>query len=165
MIWIYDCEVTKCDWLFVFVNPIKKEEKIIANDVEELKKFYEANTESIFVGYNSAHYDNYIMKAILCGFDPYEMNEWIITQGNAGWNFSKALNKIKLINYDTMVLFNSLKQLEAFQGHNIKESSIDFRINRKLTPTELDEMILYCKNDVYETLGIFIQKKDEFDDE
>ena len=163
MIWIYDCEVTKYDWLFVFVNPIDREEKIIVNDAEELRKFYEANTESIFVGYNSSHYDSYIMKTILCGLDPYEMNEWIITRGNAGWNFSKVLNKIKLINYDTIVLFNSLKQLEAFQGHNIKESSIDFRIDRKLTPDELEEMILYCKNDTYETLGVFIQKKSEFD--
>ena len=158
-----DFEVTKYDWLCVIANPITQTETVIANDPDQLRKYYERFKNEIFVGYNIRDYDSYIFKAILAGFNPYEMNEHIITKGKKGYQFSNTLREYPLIIYDLLQLNTSLKQLEAMQGHNIYESEIDFRIDRKLTPAELAEMIEYCKNDVQETMNLFLQLKSDFD--
>ena len=159
----YDFEVTRYDWLVVCIDLINRTVTVIENNPKQLEEYYTQHKNDIWIGYNSRHYDQYILKAILCGFDAWAMNDWIINQHKSGWEFSKLLNKIQLINYDVAMLGNSLKQLEAFQGHNIHESSIDFRINRKLTREELDEMIKYCTNDVEETINIWAEKKEDFE--
>ena len=152
----YDFEVFKEDWLVVLVNPDEKTEDVIVNDKAKLTEYYEKNKDSIWVGYNSNHYDQYILKGILCGFNPKKINDFIIEKGRAGWQFSSMFKEIPLLSYDTMVGVNSLKQLEGFLGNKIKESSIPFDIDRKLTVMELAETIEYCKHDVY---SICIQNK------
>lgn len=159
----YDFEVFKYDWLVVIINPIEERETVIANDKEKLKNYYDAHKDQIWVGYNSRNYDQYIMKAILLGFDPYDVNNWIIKEGKKGWEYSSELNRIKLYNYDCQNKFNSLKQLEGFMGNNIKETSVPFDINRKLTDQELADTVKYCKHDVEQTLEVFLQTKNEFD--
>ena len=57
----------------------------------------------------------------------------------------------------------SLKQLEGFMGNAIKETSVPFNIDRKLTDDEIDETVEYCKSDVYNTMMIFTKTKNEFD--
>ena len=89
----YDFEVFKHDWLVVFINPGAREENVIVNDSGKLREFYEAHKEDIFVGYNSRHYDQYIFKGILAGFDPKEINDWIIVEDRKGWEFSDGLMK------------------------------------------------------------------------
>lgn len=49
------------------------------------------------------------------------------------------------------------------QGHNVYESEVDFRINRKLTAAELADTIKYCRNDVQETMNLFPLLKGDFD--
>lgn len=69
----------------------------------------------------------------------------------------------QLYNYDVMTDKNkSLKQLEGFMGHNIKESDVSFDIDRKLTDSEVQEVIKYCRHDVQETMHIFMQNIEEF---
>jgi len=159
----YDFEVFKYDWLVVAIDIINRRKTVIVNNKDELEEFYNQHKKDIWIGYNTRHYDQYILKAILCGFDAWDMNDWIINQHKSGWEFSRLLNKIPLINYDVALLGNSLKQLEAFQGHNIHESSVDFRINRKLTEVEIAETIEYCTNDVEETINIWVNKKEDFE--
>lgn len=163
MLVFYDFEVFRYDWLVVCINPFNHTQEVIINDVEKLRKYYEANKELIWCGYNTRHYDQYILKGLLCGFDAWEINDFIINKGCAGWQFSSLLNKIKLINYDVALLNSSLKQLEGFQGHNIHESSVDFRIDRKLTQAEIMETVKYCTNDVEETINVWIEKKEDFE--
>ena len=158
-----DFEVTKYDWLCVIANPITQTETVIANNPYKLTKYYEAHKNEIFVGYNIRNYDAYIFKGILAGFNPYEINEHIITKGLKGYQFSNTLREYPLITYDLLQLDTSLKQLEAMQGHNVYESEIDFRIDRKLTAQELAEMIKYCRNDVQETMDLFLELKSDFD--
>lgn len=158
----YDFEVFRHDWLVVIINPVTKEETVIINDVRKLQRYYEQHKNDIWVGYNSRHYDQYILKALLCGFDAWEMNDWLINQGAPGWAFSNLLRKIPLINYDVSLLGKSLKQLEGFQGHNIHETGVDFRIERKLTAAEIAETITYCRNDVMETINVFTELIDDF---
>jgi len=163
MLNFYDFEVTKYDWLVVIINPFEKSDVEIVNDVEKLKAYHADHNEQIWVGYNSRSYDQYIMKAILLGFDPYEVNDWIILQGRKGWEFSSTLNTIPLYNYDTMNGFHSLKTLEGFMGNDMRETSIPFDIDRKLTPEELQEMVHYCRHDVEQTMEVFMRNKADFD--
>src|SRR5690606_33139698 len=97
------------------------------------------------------------------GFNPKEINDYIIVKNKPGWKFSSLLNQVPLNNYDVMTSFHSLKQLEGFMGNNIKESSVPFDIDRKLTPEEIEETVKYCRHDVEQTIVVFIQRKEEFD--
>ena len=163
MIVFYDFEVFKYDWLVVAINPFEREKTVIVNDSNKLRDFFEKNNNLIWSGYNVRHYDQYIMKSILAGFNPWEMNEWLIRENQPGWKFSSLLNKYKFINYDVALLNKSLKQLEGFQGHNIHETGVDFRIDRKLTAAEIAETIQYCTNDVEEAINIWLECKSDFD--
>ena len=163
MLTFVDFETFKYDWLCVLINPIKKTETVIVNDPDKLKKFYEENKNTIYVGYNIRGYDQWIYKAILAGFNPYDMNEHIITNNKKGHEFSNVLRNFPLVFYDVAQFGASLKQLEAMQGHSIYESEVDFRLDRKLTQAEIDETIKYCRNDVEETMNVFLKVKSDFD--
>lgn len=165
MLHFYDFEVFKYDWLVVIINPIIDEKTVIVNDVEKLKEFYESHKNDIWVGFNSRNYDQYILKGILCGFDPYKISKWIIEDDKKGWQFSSLLNKIPLYNYDVYKGLNDygLKTLEAFMGNDIEETSVPFDIDRKLTANEISETIKYCTHDVEQTIEVFLRRKDEFD--
>lgn len=164
MLHFYDFEVFKHDWMVVIINPIDKTEEVIVNDVEKLQKYYEKHKTDIWIGFNSRHYDQYIFKGILCDFDPKEINDYIIVKGNPGWKFSSLFRKINFINYDVMTgVDKGLKTFEGFMGNNIKESSVPFDIDRKLTQEEIEETIKYCRHDVEQTMEVFLQRKDDFD--
>lgn len=98
------------------------------------------------------------------GFDPYDINGWIIHDGEQGWKFPKnEFWKIQLYNYDIKTTHNSLKELEGFMGESIEESSIPFNIDRKLTESEIREVIKYCKHDVDETERVFYERYETFE--
>lgn len=159
----YDFEVFKHDWLVVAIDVINKKEHVIVNNVDKLQELYDNNKHDIWIGYNSRNYDQYILKALLCGFEAKKMNDYIIVKGKKGWQFSSLLNKIPLNNYDVMTSFHSLKQLEGFMGNSIKETGVPFDIDRPLTPEEIEETIHYCRHDVEQTIEVFIQRKEEFE--
>lgn len=160
----YDFEVFKFDWLVVLVDTDAKKETVITNSQPELTEFYNEHKYDIWVGYNSRHYDQYILKCILCGLDPKECNDWIILQGKEGWQFSRLLRNFEINNYDVMPNPPiGLKTLEGFLGSNIKETDVDFRINRKLTDSEIAQTIEYCRHDVEQTIEVFLQRKSEFE--
>lgn len=158
----YDFEVFKFNNLIVAIDPEKDKPYVIWDDPEALERLYSQYKEDIWVGFNSRHYDQYILKSILCGLSAWECNEWIITKRQPGWSFSELLRKVFLINYDVMPLNSSLKQLEGFQGHNIHESGVDFRIDRPLTEAEKKETVGYCTNDVEEAMNVFLENINDF---
>lgn len=98
----YDFEVFKHDWLVVLIDLDAKKETVIINDRDQLQRFYDQHKGVIWAGYNSRHYDQYILKAILCGFDPKEVNDWIIVEERPGYRFSSLLRNFPLINYDVI---------------------------------------------------------------
>ncbi|MGW8381257.1 hypothetical protein ACWB45_00550 [Streptococcus parasuis] len=160
----YDFEVFKEDWLVVVIDMMNKKEHVIINDPAALEKLHSENVNEIWVGFNSRHYDQYILKGILCGFDPKRINDYIIVKGNPGWKFSSLFRNVKLINYDVMTgIDRGLKTFEGFMGNNIKESSVPFDIDRKLTQEELDETVKYCRHDVEQTVEVFLERKDDFE--
>lgn len=164
----YDFEVFEYDWLAVFVDMTTKKEHVIINSPDKLKALYEANRKDIWTGFNNRHYDQYIMKGILLGMNPKRINDWIIVEKKEGWQYSRAFNKIPMINYDVMPSNDEgmktvgLKTMEGFMGSNIKETEVDFRVKRKLTPEEIQQTVKYCRHDVEETIKVFLEKVSEF---
>ena len=159
----YDFEVFKYDWLVVVMDMTAKKTHVIINSPEELEALYKANIKEIWVGFNSRHYDQYILKAILCGFDPKKVNDYIITKGNPGWKFSSLFRQFPLWNYAVMLNTDvGLKSFEGFMGNDIKETSVPFNIDRKLTPEEIAETVKYCKHDVEQTVQVFLKRTEEF---
>lgn len=160
---VYDTEVFKHDWVLCWLDTETRKTHHIFNDVEKLQKFYDYYKNRIWVGYNSRNYDQWVIKAMLCGFNPYEMSDWIINKDRKGFEFSRLLNKFPILNYDCSVGFRSLKELEAFMGDDIRESNVPWDIDRKLTPTEMRDTIEYCKHDVMETFKVFVETMEEFE--
>lgn len=156
----YDFEVFLKDWLVVVMDMTRKKEHVIVNDPDALKALYDENVKDIWVGFNSRHYDQYILKAILCGFDPKMVNDYIIVRGNPGWKFSSMFRNIPLNNYDVMNNTDrGLKTFEGFMGNDIRETSVPFDIPRKLTEAEIQETVKYCRHDVQQTIEVFIRRR------
>lgn len=164
MLNFYDFECFKKDWLVVIINPYEKSETVIVNDKKMLEEYYNAHKNEIWVGYNNRRYDQYIMKAILCGFDPKQVSDYLIVENKPGWQYSSLMNKLPMINFDVMLKNDGgLKSLEGFMGNDIQETSVPFNIDRRLTTEEITETIKYCKHDVEQTIEVFLNRKEEFD--
>lgn len=165
MLNFYDFEVFKHDWMVVVINPTTRDERVIINDVDALTALYEERKRDIWVGYNNLHYDQFIFKGILCGFDPKAINDFIIAEGHKGWQYSSLLRKVYMVNYDVFHprTDRGLKTHEAYLGNDICETTVPFDIDRKLTEAEIAETVKYCRHDVEQTIEVFMQRKSEFD--
>ncbi|MGE0910447.1 hypothetical protein ACQGRJ_10100 [Bacillus atrophaeus] len=159
----YDFEVFKHNWMVVLIDYDTKKGKVIVDDVDELKRFYKMFKDDIWIGYNSRMYDQYILKGILLGMNPYFISSRIINDNVKGFNVVGKGYKIPLNNFDITTGFHSLKQLEGFMGSRIKESSVPFDISRALTEQEIKEVVEYCIHDVKQTIEVFDNKKEEFE--
>ena len=159
-IYIYDIEVFKKDNLFVFRDYFTKDWTVIHNDLDALRKFYLANRDSLFVGYNSHSYDSNVMRAYLQGKNPFHVSKAIIESDDRGLVYKMFdTKKTPLFGMD---LYQdnrgfSLKEHSAFMGINIKETDVDFDLDRELTEEEQVLNELYCKNDVLATEKRFEQ--------
>ena len=148
----YDCEVFAYDWLVTLKDKETGIYTCIWNDNEALKMAL--SDDCIYVGFNSKHYDQYIIKAIAADLTPQEVkqvNDYIIA-GGQGWQ-CPLLDGIYFrfsnvdIRDDTQKGL-SLKAIEGHLGMSVKESSVPFDIDRPLTPEEKAETEFYCKHDV-----------------
>lgn len=156
MILFYDFEVFAYDWLVVFEE--EHGTTVIVNDVEKLRKYYEQHKNYFWIGYNSNHYDRWILKAILDGYNPKLMNDHIIKYKKSPYEFDRSLNrKYNIISYDARFkkTMKSLKYYEASIGMDIRETTVDFDIDRPLTEEEIDKTIFYCTHDVKALMEIW----------
>lgn len=165
MLNFYDFEVFECDWMVVVINPVTHDERVIINDADALTALYEERKRDIWVGYNNLHYDQFVFKGILCGFDPKAINDFIIVEGNKGWQYSSLMREVYMVNYDVFHprTDRGLKTHEAYLGNDICETTVPFDIDRKLTEAEIAETVRYCRHDVEQTIEVFMQRKSEFD--
>ena len=161
----FDFEVFIKDWLVVILDMDNRKEHVIINSPSDLKQFYQEHKTDIWVGFNNHHYDDYILKGILCDMNPKEINDHIIIKEKAGWTFSNLFRSIPLLSYDVFQakIDRGLKFFEGSLGNMVKESSIPFDIPRKLTEEELQETVKYCRRDVEQTVEVFMQRKADFD--
>lgn len=166
---VYDIEVFKYDFVVVFYDVTENKWHVFHNDNDGVRAFM-SQQECVFCGFNVKHYDNHILKAICCGASPQlvkQINDFIIVEKRYGWEhwFLKQ-NKFWFDSFDLMDDTQdgtSLKHIEAHLFMNIEESSVDFNIDRPLTPKELEETIFYCKWDVYATARLLTLRKNYLD--
>ena len=160
----YDTEVFAHDWIVVLKDKETGEHLVFHNDNEAVK--YAISDEAVYCGFNTKHYDQYIIKAICAGFSPEEVkqvNDWIIG-GGQGWQ-CPLLNGVyfRFNNVDIMddvQMGLSLKAIEGHLGMSIEETEVDFNLDRPLTQEELELTIKYCKHDVDATEKLSEIRKD-----
>ena len=159
----YDFEVFMYDWMVVIMNPVRKTKNVIVNDASALQSYYYEHKNEIWCGYNSRNYDTFILKSILLGLNPKRTNDLIITYKTKGWQIDDGFKDIKLLDFDVVSKDRSLKQLEAFMGNDIRETSVPFNIDRALTKDEIRMTVKYCMHDVEQTIEVFRRKKADYD--
>lgn len=148
---IFDFEVFKYDWLVVFKNLATSQFITIVNDVDELRKFYEANKDKLFIGFNNKRYDDMIFKIALLGENPYYASQVIIEEDNViklYRLFDIKKYEINSLDISQDAMRGSLKEFEGYLGLDIAESSVPFDLDRALTEDEIKSSIEYCKRDV-----------------
>lgn len=160
----YDCEVFSHDWIVVFKDKETGIFTVVHNDNEALRSCI--SEDAIYIGFNSKHYDQYIIKGICADFSPQELkqlNDYIIN-GNQGWQypllngFYFSFNNVDIRDDTQQGL--SLKAIEGHMGISIQETEVDFNLDRPLTQEELDQTIFYCKHDVDATEKLTEIRKD-----
>lgn len=160
----YDCEVFSHDWIVVFKDKETGIFTVVHNDNEALRSCI--SEDAVYIGFNSKHYDQYIVKGICADFSPQELkqlNDYIIA-GNQGWQypllngFYFSFNNVDIRDDTQQGL--SLKAIEGHMGISIQETEVDFNLDRPLTQEELDQTIFYCKHDVDATEKLTDIRKD-----
>lgn len=160
----YDCEVFSHDWIVVFKDKETGIFTVVHNDNEALRSCI--SEDAVYIGFNSKHYDQYIVKGICADFSPQELkqlNDYIIA-GNQGWQypllngFYFSFNNVDIRDDTQQGL--SLKAIEGHMGISIQETEVDFNLDRPLTQEELDQTIFYCKHDVDATEKLTEIRKD-----
>ena len=156
---IYDFEVFKKFWCVVIASA---EGVLSITDQSRLVDFYDSHRDWIWIGYNSNHYDKYILGAVYnaCRSDTlYAASQDLIEQGRTQRGGGPPDG---FISYDTGDKFRSLKELEAFMGHSIEESSIPFDFDGEFTEEMKEETIKYCTHDVLETVEVLKRRIYDF---
>lgn len=160
----YDCEVFAHDWLVTFKDKDSGEYTLVWNDNDALTACIDDDT--IYCGFNNKHYDQHIIKAIAMGYSPEDVkkvNDYIIG-GGIGWSCPMLQGAWYQFNNadlkDDTQLGQSLKSIEGHLGLPIRESSVRFDIDRKLTEAERKETEYYCKHDVDTTEMLIDIRKD-----
>ena len=160
----YDCEVFAHDWLVTFKDKESGEYTLVWNDNDALTACIDDDT--IYCGFNNKHYDQHIIKAIAMGYSPEDVkkvNDYIIG-GGIGWSCPMLQGAWFQFNNadlkDDTQLGQSLKSIEGHLGLPIRESSVRFDIDRKLTEEERKETEYYCKHDVDTTEMLIDIRKD-----
>ena len=168
-IYIYDIEVFSDDWIVDFSRPELDAPHItICNDNARLRAFLD-QPDIILGGFNSKHYDDYVVMVMLAGGSNIEVkraNDYIIG-GGKGWEipfiqYQKKPFKSFDLRDDIPDKGLSLKAIEGNLKLPIVESSVPFNINRKLTKKELEEVIKYCRIDVNSTKRLYWERKKNY---
>ena len=132
-------------WFCVtFINyEDRSNEIVIVNNRDELIDFYNKHKDDIFISYNGRQYDTGIFKGILDGMNVGYVNDKLIKEGKKPFQVVKNAKNYPLNDYDAILKDKSLKQLEAFMGDDIRETEVDFNIDRPLTDEEIRQTLYY----------------------
>ena len=148
---VYDFEVFKKYWCVVIACGERVE---VIDDQKAFVEFYDRHRDFIWIGYNSNHYDSFILGAVYngcLGDTLYRASQDLIEYGRTQRGGGPPEG---FVSYDTGDRFRSLKELEAFMGHSIEESSIPFDYDGEFTEEMKAETVKYCTHDVMETVEV-----------
>lgn len=158
----FDIEVFKYDSLVVFMDIEGRTLGVFHNNFEGILDFVKDKT---LCGYNNNWYDNFILTLMID-----QKTQHLIKKRNdeiiGGKKFSAKDEHQFITSLDCFQQIDvgrpGLKKIEANMGANIYESEIDFTIDRKLTPDEIEETIEYCKYDVKKTIEVFKMREKSY---
>lgn len=150
-------------WMCCMKDLYTQKEHVIINNADEFKRVFYKNLNSIWVGYNIKGFDFWIMRAILTGYDVFELTEKIIGQGIDGWKISPILNRQNINFFEIGSQQRSLKELELFMGESIIESDIPFDLETYPSEEEIKILTHYCMHDVRMTYKVFKYLEHEFE--
>lgn len=162
---VFDCEVFKYNWLFVFEELDTGNVHLFWDKDVELFEMYLEQNQNILIGFNIKNYDNPIVNEILNGYDCESVkiiSDKIVVDGMKPWDIQECM---RAKSYDSCDLMDdcqlgvSLKGFEAHMGMNIVECSVDFNIDRPLTDKEKEEVEFYCRNDVKATIRMLYERR------
>ena len=156
---VYDFEVFKKFWCVVIASA---EGLLEITDQTQLVDFYDNHRNCVWIGFNSNHYDSYILGAVYNGCRQdllYRASQELIENGRTQRGGGPPEG---FISYDTGDRFHSLKQLEAYMGHSIEESSIAFDTDKEFTEEMAAETLKYCRHDVLETVEVLKRRIYDF---
>lgn len=131
-------------------------------DLDEIRKLYlDYGQNTIWIGWNSNHYDDLIYEAIVQNnVSPYVKSKELI-----GSRY-KPYCKIPFYGYDLLNGFlnpPSLKLTEALEGDSIDTTEVDFDIQRPLTAEEKRQTEHYNLSDLRRTFKNFCKFKGKFE--
>lgn len=169
---IYDFEVFPQYWLLTIIDAENPQGLFIEN-VPDLIDFFSVRNTFIWAGYNSNNYDRFILGAFLSGKTKravYELSQSLIKGDppKERWRYLNThLQDFKSYDVASFAMIGgkprySLKQLEAFMGHDIEESSIPWDYNKPFTKEQKADTRKYCLHDVEQTLEVLLRSIADF---
>ena len=169
---IYDFEVFKQYWLLTILDT-NHPDGLFIETIPALKAAYDERSNYVWAGYNSKSYDRFILGALYCGAskaDLYQLSQDLVTtkeRTKRQWGYLRALEDFKSYDVSSFKIEGgkpkySLKQLEAFMGHDIEESSIEWDYNQPFTKEQKESTRRYCLHDVQETLEVLLRTIADF---
>lgn len=156
---VYDFEVFMKFWCVVICSA---EGILEITDQKALVEVYDRYRDRIWIGFNSNHYDSYILGGVYNGLPQgtlYMASQDLIENGRTQRGGGPPEG---FVSYDTGDRFHSLKQLEAYMGHSIEESSIPFDTDKEFTEEMKAETLKYCRHDVLETVEVLKRRIYDF---
>lgn len=167
---IFDFEVFKPYWLLTIIDA-EHPEGLFIDTIPALIAAYDERASYVWAGYNVKNYDRFIMGALYKGdiskSELYQLSQDLISGNRDKRHWKYLIEGMK--NYDVASFSMiggkpqySLKQLEAFMGHDIEESSIPWDYDQPFTKEQKASTKAYCLHDVQETLEVLIRTLSDF---
>lgn len=178
----FDFEVTPNWWLCVFgdlpegmtkeniTDEIKSDFDYVSSDMINARDLLidkMKNSDVCLLGYNIKGYDLIIANGIYQGFGPHEIkliNDLIINPSlqytSKEYMAMGPFSKKRISGCIYQDLYDSsdgtLKEKEATLGLSVLESAVDFN-KENLTSDDKEDMIYYCKHDVYASMIWYLE--------
>jgi len=155
-VWFFDTEVLPHDWLFCATN--EREQISVHNDTQLLKAFFDTR-KPFLCGYNSKHYDMYIIKAILSSGSPEDVkavSDAIVVDGRQGWEIDMGWVTLPK-SFDLMLDLPTMPSLKMIEGNlkmDICESEVNFDTEHP-TDAQWAELEEYCWHDVKALIPLY----------
>lgn len=166
---VYDFEVFQQYWLLTIIDAAHPQGLFIET-IPALRAAYDERSDFVWAGYNSNHYDRFILGALYKGVskaDLYDLSQSLVSGSRDKKHWRYLLDDMKSYDVASYAMMGgkpkySLKQLEAFMGHDIAESAIPWDYSQPFTKEQKDSTRHYCLHDVEQTLEVLLRSMADF---
>lgn len=166
---VYDFEVFQQYWLLTIIDA-QHPGGLFIETIPDLRSAYDERSGYVWAGYNCKNYDRFIFGALYQGItkvDLYQLSQDLIGGKHNKKHWRYLIKDMKTYDVAGFAMIGgkpqySLKQLEAFMGHDIEESVIGWDYSEAFTKGQRGAIKHYCLHDVSETLEVLIRSIADF---